>query len=68
MDDGEYARIVSFLSGMPGLAHSTMETREYRDLLLRSGGQIMANGHLWDIIGKNLGAGVYKVTTRKTNL
>jgi len=67
MDDSEYARVMDFLASMPGLAHSTMETKDYRALLLRCGGQVMLNGRLYDVVGKNLGAGVYKVTTRKAS-
>lgn len=65
MDDGEYARVMNFLASMPGLAHSTMKAKDYRALLLKSGSQVMLQGRLYDIVGKNLGAGVYKVTTRK---
>ena len=65
MTDGEYSRVMGFLASMPGLAHTTMKAKDYRALLLKSGAQIMAGGRLWDIVGKSLGAGVYKVTTSK---
>ena len=46
---------------MPRHAHTTMTTPELRELLMRHDGQIIANGVLWTICSKNLGAGVHRV-------
>lgn len=46
---------------MPRYASATMASKELRDALLETGGQVMACGSLYEIDAKPLGAGVYLV-------
>ena len=50
---------------MPGLAHTTMDRKDLRELLLATGGQALSCGRLYDIKSKHLGAGVYRVTLER---
>lgn len=50
-----------FICGAPGQNHTTVTTRVFRSMLLQSDGQVMWKGKLYDIKGKSLGAGVYRV-------
>ena len=47
---------------MPKIASMTIDQKDLKELLLETGGQIIANGSLYEIISKHIGAGVYKVT------
>lgn len=49
---------------MPGSTHITMRRKQLAAFLEATGGQIMANGSLWDVTSKHLGAGVYRVSTK----
>jgi len=53
-----------FLASMPGLAHTTMTREQLRKLLMETGGQLMANGKLWNITSKHIGAGIYRVSSK----
>jgi hypothetical protein len=46
---------------MPNLAKMTMDTKDLKELLLSTGGQVLACGRLYEIKTKHLGAGVYRV-------
>jgi len=50
---------------MPGHAHTTMDRKDLKELLLATGGQTLACGKLYDIKTKHLGAGVYKVYLKR---
>ncbi len=50
---------------VPHLARTTMTTRQLKETLLHTDGSILANGSMWDIVSKPLGAGVYLVTLKK---
>jgi len=47
---------------MPTLANMVMEKGDLKELLLNTGGSVLANGYLYDIVAKHIGAGVYKIT------
>ena len=51
---------------MPEFANMTMDRKDLREVLLETGGSVIARGVLYDIIAKNIGAGVYKVTLKRT--
>lgn len=57
----EAQNLLSHLAGMPAHGHGTLTKSDLRDLLLETGGQTFANGRLYDITPKHLGAGVYRV-------
>jgi hypothetical protein len=52
---------------MPGTANMTVDRKDLKELLLATGGSVLARGSLWDIKTQHLGAGVYKVTLKKTD-
>lgn len=43
----------------------TVPRNVFKEMLLRSEGWVMLHGHLFDLVGKSLGAGVYRVTLRR---
>jgi len=49
---------------IPDFANVTVTTKELRVIQLKNGGRILAQGYLYDIVAKSLGAGVYKVTLK----
>jgi len=49
----------------PGLGHMTMRRAKMRAFLEATGGQIMAQGRLWNVTTKHLGGGIYRVSTRR---
>ena len=55
------SNLLNNLCSMPGLAHGTVTKEVLRDILLSTGGQLMACGRLYEIVSKHLGAGVYRV-------
>jgi hypothetical protein len=46
---------------MPRYANCTITRKQLRETLLDTNGSIIANGKLWDIKSKHIGAGIYKV-------
>lgn len=50
---------------MPSHGHATIERPELRAIMLRTGGQMLAQGDLWDIVTKHLGAGVYRISLKR---
>ena len=46
----------------PRYANTVMSTKEFRQILKDYDGYILTCGHIWDIIGMSLGAGMYRVT------
>lgn len=63
----EQGRQLNFLCGSPKYGHTTMLIDDLRQVLLETGGNVMACGYLWDIKSKHLGAGVYKVSLELAN-
>ncbi len=61
----EASRTVNFIASMPGLGHSTVTEEVLRQILLDTGGQVMAQGGLWDIHSQHLGAGVFSIKLRR---
>ena len=49
------------LIGYPGVRKITATTKDVRDTLLASDGQMLLNGKLYSICSKPLGAGVHQV-------
>lgn len=57
----EQQRSLNYLAGCPA-GSTTMLRDDLQAILLQTGGNMLACGRLYDIIGKPIGAGVYKVT------
>lgn len=62
----EAIRVLNFLAGMPG-GHSTLTRKDVHDLLLETGGNMLARGRLYDIVARDIGAGVYKISLTLAN-
>lgn len=58
---------LNFLASTPDLGNTVMEKDELRELLLQTGGSMMARGCLYNIVSEHLGAGVYRVSLKRTN-
>ena len=52
---------------MPTQARAMLDSKELRDVLRQTGGSIIACGRLYNIVTKNMGAGMYKVTLELAN-
>ncbi len=59
----EVCRQLNFLASMPG-GNTTMTRKDLREMLLETGGNMLACGQLYDIVAKDIGAGVYKVSLK----
>jgi hypothetical protein len=51
----------------PKIAHTTMDSKNLKELLLSVGSDVIINVRLWDIISKHIGAGVYRVSLKLKN-
>lgn len=64
--DSEIHRQLNFLAGCPS-GHTTMLGKDVRVMLLETGGNMFACGSLYDIVAKDIGAGVYRVSLKLTH-
>lgn len=62
----EATRALNFLARMPR-GHTTLERADVKDMLLQTGGNILACGSLYNIKATHIGAGVYKVSLELSN-
>jgi len=62
----EQSRQLKFLAGCPA-GTTTMTEADLKTILMETGGNMLACGSLYDIVGKPLGAGVYKVSLSPVN-
>jgi len=54
-------KTINFLCSMKG-ANTTVTTATFRSMLLQTDGWVLFNGKRYEIKGKSLGAGVYRVS------
>ena len=59
------SRAVNHLCSMPAVAHVMLTRAELRAVLQRTGGDVMACGHLYDIVSESRGAGMYTVRLKR---
>ena len=52
---------------MPTIANTTMDRKDLKELLLENDGWVIACGRMYDIISKNIGVGVYRVSLKLRN-
>jgi len=62
----EVHRQLNFLASMP-VGTTTMERKEVKEMMLETGGNMLACGRLYDIVATNVGAGVYRVHLKLAN-
>lgn len=58
-------RLPTYFYQMPKFATDTIEKKDLKNVLLNTGGNIIAHGVVWDIKNKHLGAGVYKIYLKR---
>lgn len=62
----EQQRQLNFLASCPA-GHTTMTTQDVHEVMMATGGNMLARGSLYDIVAKPLGAGVFKVSLKLTH-
>lgn len=62
----EVARQLNFLAGFPS-GHTTMTSEDAKEMLVYTGGNMLACGRLYDIVARNIGAGVYRINLTLAN-
>lgn len=63
----EGERLLNFLAGLPSGNCVATSSSVVREMMLQTGGQMMARGDLWDIKSKSIGGGVYQMTLSRWN-
>jgi len=63
----ETSRQLNFLASAGPWANTTMSQEDAREMLLETGGNILARGRLYDFVLADLGAGVYRVSLTPTH-
>lgn len=62
----EAKRQLNFLASLPS-GNTTVMKDDLRDIMMETGGNMLACGRLYDIKSKHLGAGVYRITLKTIN-
>lgn len=57
--------VLNYLASIPNLAHTIVERKVAKEVLLSTDGQMMAQGILWKIQAKPAGAGLIELTLKK---
>lgn len=57
--------ILSYLAGMPSGNATASSRAVVREIMLSTGGRLLACGYDHDIVSKPLGGGVYRITLRQ---
>lgn len=63
----EQHRTLNFLASAGPYANTTVDKQDLRAIMLATGASILAQGRLWNIKSKPLGADVYKLTLELAN-
>lgn len=63
--DAEASRIADFLVSIPANGNTTTTTKVFKAMLLKYDGCLMSHGYLWDIKGKKMGPGVYRISLER---
>jgi len=49
----------------PSAARTTMTLKQWQETALYTEGEILATGHVWKLVGKQLAPGVYLITAKQ---
>lgn len=60
----QVAHVLNFLASTPLYGNTVVDRSTAREILSKTDAQIMANGTLWDVVTKHVGAGMYRVSLR----
>lgn len=63
----EEHRVLNYMASMPALAHIVVDRKVAKAILIGTDAQLFANGILWRIKSKSLGAGTYELTLERWN-
>ena len=63
----EATRVVNYLASGPEFGSTTVDTKVLREILLEVGSNMLARGSLYDFKPEHLGAGIYKLSLKRTN-
>lgn len=63
----EVKRQLNYLAGCPDFGHTTMAKEDCKEMLLKTGGNVIACGRLYDFVVKEIGADVCKVSLTLSN-
>lgn len=58
----EANRVLNFLAGMPQGNATASSRAAVREIMLTTGGRMLACGYQYDVKSKSLGGGVYRIT------
>lgn len=64
-NSAEANRILNGLASMPSAIYTAVNRAVVREIMLQTGGRLLAHGHVHDVISKPLGGGVYRITLRR---
>jgi len=53
---------------MPNHARTTMDSAALKELMLSTGGEIIAGEKIWNICSRHIGAGAYKVYLKEWSI
>lgn len=59
--DAEKERILNYLASVPDYGATSCTTAVLRAIMLHTSGRMMAQGYMYTVTTKNLGAGVYRI-------
>lgn len=62
----EANRILNAMARMPSMVCTANSREVVRQIMLQTGGRMLACGYDHDVISRSLGGGVYRVTLRRT--
>lgn len=63
----ELKSVLNFLASAGPYATEVLRTRDLDELMLATGGTLMARGMLYNIVSKRLSPGVYQVSLKRSN-
>ena len=66
-NNGEVESVLNFLASLPA-DNSTTTAKVFREIQLKTGGQMLARGRLYDIVGKKIAPGVYRLSLELANV
>lgn len=64
-DSRQIEGTLNHLCGNPGVNHAVVDTGLYRAIINQTGGEVLFEGHIWEIRRKSLGAKMYRISLGK---
>ena len=67
MINNEIHRQMNFLASIPMYGNTTMHKKDVQEMLLETGGNMLACGRLYNFVVKDIGADIYRVSLELAN-